>query len=406
MRYFTMNYPGILLSLWAATCFAAELAAQGVPSTNFKSRLTQVNGLLITPLPSGKQAGAVTRISLTALSVPGQSQSEIKFNQSVGDDMQKALHEVNKFSQLRHNGWPGGHAIEIGFAEKYVPKDGPSAAVACALLLEAAITGKAWDPAFAVTGDMNADGSVQPIGGVQAKIRGATKGACKIVAVPVKNEKSVADVLVLEGPMPLVAITVFGISTFEDALLLADLERPQTLKFALTDFDNMRNVMMSDPRRITDLLKTPHAVQRMQALLTAAPNCYSAKYLLMHVQGRGPRALSLGGSIDAAQERAAALIQAVDRDINTTLTTLKGDELGDNIFHLRKVRPILDNRVWPYVDRLMDYGEEVRKLIKNPPRGDKLLYEMISKAKMAGTAADQAFKKLMSDPIVIEELGD
>ena len=43
---------------------------------------------------------------------------------------------------------------------------------------------------------MNADGSVQPIGGVQAKIRGATKGSCKLVGVPVKNEKSVQDLLV------------------------------------------------------------------------------------------------------------------------------------------------------------------------------------------------------------------
>lgn len=213
----------------------------------FKSQLTQVNGLLIVQLSSGKTAGQSSRMSLSALPSSGQSPSTVRFNQSVGQDMQKALNEVSRFSQLRHKGWPAGHAIEIGFDDKYVPKDGPSAAVACALLIEAALTGKEWDPAFAVTGDMNADGSVQPIGGVQAKIRGATQGACKIAGVPYKNEKDVADLLVLEGPKPLVGITIFGLRTFEDALLLASVERPQALQAALTDFDNMRKVMLRDP---------------------------------------------------------------------------------------------------------------------------------------------------------------
>lgn len=382
---------------------------QASPGNAFKSQLAQVNGLLIMQLPSGKTAGGATKMSLTALPSLGQSASMLKFNQNVGGDMLKALNEVTKFSQLRHKGWPSGHAMEIGFEEKYVAKDGPSAAVACALLLEAVLTGKKWDPAFAVTGDMNADGSVQPIGGVQAKIRGATKGACSIAGVPAKNEKDVADLLVLEGPEPLVGITVFGLSTFADALLLADPERPRALQNALSDFDSMRKVMLRDPKQLVLLLKTPQAAQRLQALYVAAPNCYSAKYLLLYIQGRAPRTLSLGGSIEAAQSNAQALVNAVNNGLQNNglqnIAALKGDELGDNVFYLRKFRPNLDSRVWPYVDRMVDFGVIVRELINNPPKTPANYNALVQKAIKAEAAVNAAHQKLMSDPQVVEELG-
>lgn len=371
----------------------------------FQSRINQVNGLLISQLSSGGEAGQVTRMNLTALPSLGQAPSTLKFNQDVGESMGKALNEVSKYSQLRHGGWPVGHALEIGFEDKYIGKDGPSAAVACALLLEAAITGKKWDPTFAVTGDMNADGSVQPIGGVQAKIRGATKGDCKLIGVPVKNEKAVMDILVLEGPAPLVGITVFGIKTFEDALLLASTERSQTLQNALTDFDNMRAVMLRDPRQMVPLLRTPHAAQRLQALLAAAPNCYSAKYLLMYVQGRAPRTLSIGGSIEAAQSSADSIVSAIEHDVDTNMTSLKGDELGNSLNKLRTLRPLLDARVWPYVDNLVAYGEVIRGSVLNPVRSGARYVDLVGKANKAAGGAKAAYEKLINDVQVREELG-
>ncbi|WP_395749356.1 S16 family serine protease [Prosthecobacter sp.] len=395
----------------AVTMTSSAIGAAPMPTTvvaaglNFKSRISSVNGLLIQQLSSGEEAGMVTKMSLTALPSLGSAPSMLKFNQSVGNDMQKALDEVSKFTQIRHGGLPGGHAVEVGFEDKYISKDGPSAAVACALLLEAAITGKKWDPSFAVTGDMNADGSVQPIGGVQAKIRGATKGACKIVGVPVKNEKAVQDVLVLEGPAPLVGITVFGIKSFEEALLLADPERPQALQNALTDFDKMRTVMMRDPRQIVPLLRTPHAAQRLQALLAAAPNCYSAKYLLLYVQGRGPRTLSIGGSIEAAQGSADAIVSSIDHDVDTNMSSLKGDELGTSLNRLRTLRPLLDPRVWPYVDNLVTYGEVIRGALLNPVRSGARYVDLVSKANKAAGGAKSAYEKLINDAQVREELG-
>lgn len=371
----------------------------------FKLRLTQVNGLLISPLSSGEEAGQVTRLTLTALPNRGQNESWIEFNQDVGGSMLRSLNEVSKHSQIRHDVWPRGYTLQVGFDDKYVEKDGPSAAVACALLVESAITGRTWDPAFAVTGDLNADGSVQPIGGVRAKIRGATKGSCKLVAVPAKNERAVADIVLLDGPAPLVGITVFGIKTFDDALLLANSDRSHALNRALADFDAMRTVMMRDPKQIMPLLRTPHAIARLQALLAAAPNCYSAKYLLLHAQGRSSRVLSLGGSIEAAQSSAQAISSSIDNDIESNVSSLRPDEVGNSLSKLRSLRPLLDQRVWPYVDGLLDYGEVIRGAIINPVRSGARYKDLVTKAGEAAGRAKAAFRFLMNSAEVREELG-
>ncbi|WP_395750644.1 S16 family serine protease [Prosthecobacter sp.] len=371
----------------------------------FKLRLTQVNGLLISPLANGEESGHVTKMTLTALPNRGTQESWLEFNQDVGGSMRRALNEVSKLSQLRHDVWPVGYSLQIGFEDKYIEKDGPSAAVACALLVESALTGKKWDPAFAVTGDLNADGSVQPIGGVRAKIRGATNGSCKMVAVPAKNERAVADLLLLDGPAPLLGITVFGIKTFDDAMALASPERSEGLKLALADFDAMRTVMLRDPKQIMPLLRTQHAAARLQALLFVAPDCYSAKYLLLHAQGRSARTLSLGGSIEAAQSSAQAIVNSIDNDVVTAMSSLKPDEVGTSLNKLRSLRPILDQRVWPYVDAVTDYGDVIRSAILNPVRSGARYVDLVTKAKKAAGSATSALNILMNNAQVREELG-
>ena len=96
--------------------------------------------------------------------------TNIRFNQRVGKAMDSALKEVTKYLRVKHDTWPSGYDIEIAFEDRFTAKDGPSAAICCALLLDSLVSGKTIDPFFAVTGDMNADGSVQPVGGCQQKL--------------------------------------------------------------------------------------------------------------------------------------------------------------------------------------------------------------------------------------------
>lgn len=376
------------------------------PTDYFKLRLTQVNGLLISQLSSGEKSGQVTTMTLTVLpKKEGGKESFLDFNQDVGASMRRALNQVRNFSLQRHKSWPDGYSLEIGFDDKYIDKDGPSAAVACALLLESAVTGRKWDPEFAVTGDLTSEGNVRPIGGVRAKIRGATKGSCKIVAVPAKNERAVADLILLDGPAPLLGITVFGIKTFDDVVALATPERSTGLKLALADFEAMRAVLLRNPGQITPLLRSPHAIARLEALLLVAPDCYSAKYLLLHAQGRSARVLSLGGSIEAAQSSAQAIVNSIENDVATTLSSLKPDEVGTSLNRLRQLRPILDQRVWPYVDGVTDYGEVIRSTILNPVRSGARYSDLVDKARTAARAAAAAYNTLMNKEETQEELG-
>lgn len=375
------------------------LAVDGV---ELKLQQAHVNGLLIMQLASGREAGQVTKMNVTA--VPGNA--SLRYGQPVGNDMMAALREVTKFMRLRHSGLAAGRDLEVAFEEKYSGKDGPSAAVACGLLVESLITGKTWDPAFAVTGDMNADGSVQPIGGVAAKVRGATKGACKIVAVPAKNEKSVQDILVLDGPAPLAAIHVFALEQFDQAVQLADLERTGAIQQAVAEFDIIRNVLLRDPRQMLAILRTPQAIARLQAVLEKAPHSLSAKYLLLYAQGRVPSQLSLAGSIEAADAGAMGLGSSTKNDFSgKAALSFKPDELGGTINRLKNLRPRLDPRVWPYVDGLVSCGEIIRGELLNPSRSQSKFNEMLGRAKQAGSSADAAKSKLLSDPAVIEDLG-
>lgn len=404
-----LNLPAQPRSVAASTPSSGSTTTAPIPAADssraFKLRLAQTNGLLISQLSSGEESGQVTKMTLTAVFNLMQSPSVLQFNQDVGSDMRQSLNEVLKLALIRHTDLPAGHTLEIGFEDKYVDKDGPSAAVACALLVESAVTGQTWDPLFAVTGDLNADGSVQPIGGVRAKIRGATKGSCKLVAVPAKNEKAVADTLLLDGPVPLVGITVFGIKTFDDALRLARPDRPEALTRALADFDAMRTVIQRDPRQAAMLLRTPHAIQRLQALYAVAPECYSAKYLLGYAQGRVARTLSLGGSIEAAQNSAQAILYAIKNDAATAVNKLKPDEVGNALSKLRSLRPSMDQRVWPFVDGVADLGEVLRGAILNPVRSGARFQDILRKVEKSAAAAESAMSFLMNTAEVREELG-
>ena len=358
--------------------FPAALAGSMAADSSLKLKQTQVNGLLVMPLPSGKEAGSLTRMTLTA--IPGFGAA--KFAQTVGSDMSTSLQAVSRFIELRHERLSKQHDFEIAFQQKYSGKDGPSAAVACALLLESAITGKTWDSAFAVTGDMNQDGSVQPIGGVSAKIRGAANGDCKIVAIPMKNEPALVDVLLLDGPNALCKTAVFGISNFEEAADLAATERPPALQQALDEFMVMREVLVRDPRVQPQILRTPQAVSRLQSVLSKAPHCLSARHLLLYAQGRLPASLSLSGSIQETDVSGQSLLAAIDKDINTE-SSIQLDDVGGAINKLRNLRPKLDKRVWPYLDAIVNYGEIIRGAIVNPIRSGARANDVRSKAAQA-----------------------
>lgn len=404
----TSPFPTLPTSTTSDTFSTAMVDARivpqgGAPDTGLKLMQTSVHGLMILSL-SGGEAGSASKISAIALKGFAGQASSVQFNQPVGDMMTKALEEVVKFAQLTHGGWPRGYQIELSFADKYSKKDGPSAAVACALLLHSMVTGKDLDPAFAVTGDMNADGTVQPIGGVTAKIRGATKGHCKIVGIPSKNESALGDLLLTDGPAPFASIQVFGISHFREAEALGLAEKPATTQIALAEMNRVQEVLLNNPGQMASLLRNQHVITKLQEVLKDTPNNLSAKYLLQYANGKVPTLLSLVGSLNAIDDAASELIAAIKANGDDPFDSIGKGSVGSTINRISNLRAKCDARTRPYADAIVDFGSIVKEVQERPAQTYAKKFEQRNRINNAANLVRSELDRLMNDPRIREEL--
>ncbi len=365
----------------------------------FAKRQSLIKGLLVIDLGASKVAGQASQMNATVTdgSNPATA-TTFSFNQEVGDSMQSALGEVVKFIGVRHDGFPGGKKINFAFEEQYSNKDGPSAAVACSLMLDSLMTGDEIDSGFAVTGDMNADGSVQPVGGIAGKVRGAANRSCTHIAIPRKNAASLEDWIILGELAPLVNIQVFSIGSFEEAAALAAAPevRESELQNAIETFKEVQKVLQR-PNGMTYLTNS-HVKGRLQEVIKAAPNHESARLLLVKGSGNVPATLSLRGSFDQ--------IDRVTRPIIEVLETGKLDNsaegLNVSMFALRRIRSKLDPRARSASDALEDLSGILKQMdqASNGPRYRELFGQFENQLRKVKTA----YNALASDSEIQEEL--
>jgi hypothetical protein len=263
-------------------------------------------------------------------------------------------------------------------------------------LLDSLIDGYVIDPAFAVTGDLNADGSVQPIGGVSGKIRGATRAKCTRVAIPIKNASSANDLILTDGTAPFTGIQVFTITTFDEAKALAIAAPEGNLGQALAQFDQLRPALNAPTLN-------PATVAGLAQILKLAPNHLSAKLLLDRAQRRIPPTLSAAGSAEAVDRLAGALIKAARSTNTNDQSALKKDLVATQISQLRSIREKVHPLAKAPVDTLITYGDLVRRFVNNPPTSDTKRREMVNELNSAGRAAHEAWKGFISNREVVEE---
>lgn len=372
-------------------------------ANGFQQRQSTVNGLLVIELSGNRFAGSASMMNATAVPNPSraQSASTFVFNQSVGDLMNSALREVAKFHSVRHSGIPKGHRVELAFEEQYSSKDGPSAAVACALLLESLITGVDLDSRFAVTGDMNADGTVQPVGGIDGKIRGADHRNCTHVAIPFKNADVLSDLLVSDDIETLSRIQIFTIRDFNQALALATVpeSRDEKVSRSLSLFTTIQEVLSRPGGR--RMLDNGHVQSRLREVLQLTPNHASARLLLLKAQGQVPAVLTLGGSLINIDRAALPVMDAIQSDDLTNQI----EHLKDATFALQRVRGKLDPRTHQCADALASLSTALRefaasKVSPNTTRGR----QQINEVRQAMSRVDREYNALQNNPAVQEEL--
>ncbi len=322
---------------------------------------SQIKGLLVIELSNNGFAGSATQMNATAIPMDGELTDEsfdISFNQKVGEQMYSATQEVEKLMRIRHaNDLPSGYLIEFGFADKHTMKDGPSAAVACAMMAESIITGEEIQPSFAVTGDITATGEVRPVGGIAAKVRGAAKRDCKVMALPIGNKSDVHDIYVLEGINSIVANQIILLENFEQAWDIGRGERSEKIQKALDDYELVRTSITRTPANISH----PQVREKLKSIVEVIPNHESARLIALHSVGKGPKKLSLAGSLRAIQGAAKELNNAIES--GNYQGSGVNSPLWVSVSVLTRLRDNVDPRTKGYLDTFLETATLLKEII-------------------------------------------
>ena len=358
---------------------------------------SQVKGLLVIELPDGSHAGGASQMNATAIPGEGSDSFSLRFNQAVGEMMTAATQEVEKLMRVRHaDSLPTGNTIEFGFADKHTPKDGPSAAVACSLMAESIIAGVELDQKFAVTGDITATGEVRPVGGVEAKLRGAARKDCEIFAVPAGNKASIDDIYVIDGVAAISETQIVLIETFEEALRIGRADKEEAVKQAVEDFKLVSKAVKSNPKNAAH----PKVVEKLKTILAAIPGHESARLVALHGSGRGPTKLSLQGSLNLIEKRAAFLSTSMTS--GSFMDRGMDDPLWENLGELKGLRGMVDDRTRPYLDSFL----AVTSFLKLHRDKNQFSAQLMREFRTVLVKIDIERQKLMSNREVQEELMD
>ena len=112
--------------------------------------------------------------------------------------------------------------IHIHCPDGSTPKDGPSAGTAITVVLYSLINKKKIKNTIAITGEINLQGEVTAIGGLDLKILGGIQGGVKTFLFPTENEKDFKKFMEKYKENPIIkGIEFLSISSIEEALKLA-----------------------------------------------------------------------------------------------------------------------------------------------------------------------------------------
>lgn len=122
--------------------------------------------------------------------------------------------------------WFTNHDIHIHFPEGAVPKDGPSAGVATAIVVLSAITQVPLRADVAMTGEIDLRGNSMPIGGLREKTLAAVREHIDTVLVPKENHKDV-----LELPKETLAkLKIVEVNNVDEVIPYVFVTDPSTIK--------------------------------------------------------------------------------------------------------------------------------------------------------------------------------
>ena len=192
-----------------------------------KNTIGIINGLWANALGRGGIISIESQFILGTnpldLKLTGQQGDVMKESMSVAKSLawkltsperQKEL--LKKFEEFKNQ------CIHIHCPEGATPKDGPSAGTAITTVLYSLLNDRKIIHNLAITGEMNLQGKVTEIGGLDLKILGGIEAGVKTFLFPEDNQKDFDKFIEKHGHKDIVnGISFYAISTIEEALKFA-----------------------------------------------------------------------------------------------------------------------------------------------------------------------------------------
>ena len=309
-------------------------------------------GLMVSSNAQGVNNGILSEVIGTVTPISGKS--TFHFKRQVGTSMMASLVSAEKALKVRFPNIADGYKIHVSFSNKFSNKDGDSAGAAITVMLLSLFEGLKIDPSVAMTGTISPDWKVGIVGGVASKIRGALKGNCKIVGIPVDNKDAVQDLVILYGIENLWNIQVFSLSHLEEAIDLARSDKSKNLQMAIDKFKDLVRFIPRDLRFSSNSAKS-RIVNSLKEVLKLAPNHLSAKVLYNVLSGSTYLRLSFLTSVEEVNRLSADILtdnKIPDEKVKSTLKTLA------------RYAKRVDKRVAPYADQIDKFLSSFMKLEK------------------------------------------
>ena len=398
----------------------ARVAGPADPETQkdarkFSRNQSSIKGLYVVHTETGLRVGSAQDIIATAERVGSNLETICDFTGEVAKDTQISMEEAERLLRVRYPVWQAGHKIRFSYANKYAKQAGGSAGGAFSVLLLSLLDGMQIDPAFAMTGDVTVDGKIREVGAVAEKIRGAALEKCRIVAIPLANKESLADLALLYSPAMLWNVQIFSIATLDEAAALARQDRPENLTKALALFADAQARLLPASQR-TDLgpnatataLRNPQVNQLLREVLRLAPNHLSAEFMLRAANNQLAPTLTLETSLDEIWNATGALLPVLlNKDPDPTqFRRFKIAKISDETIKTASARLAwLHFRIHPKTRDLKlvitEYITTLTQMVNQPATISRQTFEqyLAKKEKVFGEAT-----KIGTDRKALEEL--
>lgn len=260
--------------------------------------VTSVTVMMVRSSEDGGEAIGLTSDIIATVQPESRRSNKagVGFVRADGDEhMRVAFEEAVRAVTLRYPLWEPGH-VDVSFGEKFVAHGGPSAGAAFAVLMLSSLEGFDLDPGCAITGDITADWRVRKVGGVTAKLRGATLDKCQCAVIPEGNEAAFTDMALLFDPSALWDLQVFSAARLPDVIAVVRRERAPRLREAMATFADVQSKLRAAGAKSIAVLHAAETRDALRHVLELAPNHLSAKCLLAIANGTAPRTLSLNAT--------------------------------------------------------------------------------------------------------------